>query len=135
MPVLRWVITGDGFLSRSVNEWSERRRSGSNWWRSRHVEHEPQEIVIPDDGDHVYRALFAEARDRAGVGSIADALVVKQLGAEVVDEVLIGRHAGWPPSFSYRFHDCRVHSRLQRDRLVHRPLVTLRQVPGRDQNH
>ena len=62
----------------------EQRRPAGRDRRARCVEHHPNERVVAHQADGIEDALLAELRDRAGIGGVADAAVLQQFRAEVI---------------------------------------------------
>ena len=62
----------------------EQRRPVRRDRRASCVEHHANERVVAHQADGVEDALLAELRDRAGIGGVADAAVLQQFRAEVI---------------------------------------------------
>src|SRR5256712_10163106 len=92
----------------------EQRRPVRRDRRARCVEHHPNERVVAHQADGIEDALLAELRDGAGIGGVADAAVLQQLRAEVIQRFLILRHAVRPAAVADRLGDLRIEATLDR---------------------
>src|SRR5438876_10640826 len=102
--------------------------------RARRVEHHPNQRVVAHQADAVEEGALAELRDRTGIGGVADAVVLQQLRAEVIQRFLILRHAVRPATVADRLGDLRIEATLDRERIMRGPLVRLRPLPRSNEN-
>src|SRR5437773_8088941 len=103
-----------------MHECGQRRQAGRIERRPGDVQDHAEKRVVAHDADHIDRPLLPESLHRAGICHIAYALVMKELIAEVVHEVLIGRHASRSAALRDRLRDIWADAGLDGDRLVHR---------------
>src|SRR5438093_10943245 len=98
------------------------------------VEHHPNQRVVAHQADGIEDPALAQLRNRAGIGGVADAAVLQQLRAEVIQRFLILCHAVRAAAVADRLGDLRIEATLDRERIVRGPLVRLTRLPPRDAN-
>src|SRR5260370_17823961 len=107
----------------SVRKSSQRSFLSLRQGRARHVHDHGQRRVIADESGHIDHALLAKLAYRPRVSRIADAVVLPQLAAEIVDNLFVARHSRGTASFGYGADRLFLHSGLPSVPLAHASFV------------
>ena len=109
-------------------------RAAGRHRRARGIQHHGEQRVVAGNADRVNDALLPERLQHACVGGVADGLVLMQLGAEIVEDLLVFGHPLRPAPFGDGAGDVLAQAGLERELIVRVPLVVLRPVARGDQD-
>ena len=130
------ITTPSSFRMAALLTWEllERRLGVARHANPGRVHHHRQIGVVALDPRHLHHPRFPELRQRPRLGRVTDALVRLQLGAEVVEDLLVFRQAERPAAFGDGGDHVLLQSTLERGGGVRVELEVVGPLPGGNQD-